>query len=152
LSWRDVLKDSKQVSHTVGSLNWDDEEVPEEDDNDCLKELKRLFYKAKNHPNASNVSVTAEYQKQTTGRKHVYPKSHTCEILEELKELKYSEADPTSSYSSHIKIIGEGKDRVAVYRTFSPRGFFFTVDEQYTGGSSLVIVLTEGYGEENDFR
>ena len=40
MSWRDVLKDFKQVSRSVGGLNWDDEEIPEEDDNDCLKELK----------------------------------------------------------------------------------------------------------------
>ena len=140
--WFNILKDSKQVSRTVGSLNWDDEEIPEEDDNDCLKELKQLYEKAKNHPNASNVHWKGDF-----------PKSVVCEILKELKELKYIKTDPISSYSSYIKLIEEiPEERVAVYGTFSPRGFFFTADEQYTDGSSMVIVLTKGYGEENDFR
>ena len=55
--WWNIIKDVKTVSQTQGSFDFEEEEIPEEDDS-CLKELKRLFYKAKNHPNATNVRMT----------------------------------------------------------------------------------------------
>lgn len=151
MSWRDVLKDSKQVSRNVGGLDWENESIPEEDDS-CLPELQRLFNKAKNHPNASNVRVSIPTPH--SGKKYKpFPKHITCAILKELKELKYSKDDPTS-YNSMVKIIGEREEKVAIYATFSPRGFFFTThgvaDRQ--AQASIEIVLTGGYGEENDFR
>tara|TARA_R110002020_G_scaffold232684_5_gene444188 strand:- start:719 stop:1150 length:432 start_codon:yes stop_codon:yes gene_type:complete len=143
LSWQYILKDSKQVSRNVGGLNWDDEEIPEEEDDDCSRELKQLYEKAKNHPNASNVEWIGGD----------FPKSVVCGILKELKEVKYGKDEIFRSYLSQVKTIGEGEDKVAVYATFSPRGFFFTAN-QITDKKQveLDIVLAGGYGEENDFR
>ena len=65
------------------------------------------------------------------------------------------------SYASQVKTIldteynkiGEGEDKVAVYATFSPRGFFFTAYEITDKKPvEMDIVLVGGYGEENDFR
>ena len=40
--WFDILKDSKQVSRTMGSIDWENEEIPEETDDDCLSWIKEL--------------------------------------------------------------------------------------------------------------
>ena len=42
IMWRDILKDSKQVSRTMGSIDWENEEIPEQDDDDCLKWVREL--------------------------------------------------------------------------------------------------------------
>ena len=47
IMWFDILKDSKQVSRTVGSLNWDEEEIPEKEDEDCIKKLLNIYDRAK---------------------------------------------------------------------------------------------------------
>lgn len=152
--WFNILKDSKQVSRTMGSIDWENEEIPEkEQDDSCLPELIRLVDKAKNHPNATNVRVFTRRQ-QDMKRPIPFPKHITCAILKELKELKYSKDDPTS-YNSMVKIIGEREEEeVAIYATFSPRGFFFTANgvSDIQSQIGLEIVLTGGYGEENDFR
>ena len=116
MSWQYILKDSKQVSRNVGSLDWENEAIPEKEDNDCSRELKQLYEKAYHHPNATNV-------KWKGGD---FPKSVVCEILKELKELKYGKDEELRSYTSQVKIIGEGEEKVSVYGAFSPRGFFFT--------------------------
>jgi len=48
LSWRDILKDAKTTSRTSGSFDFEEEEIPEQDEKDCKKELKKIFERAKN--------------------------------------------------------------------------------------------------------
>lgn len=45
--WWNILKETKQTSRQVGSLNWDDEEIPEEDDGPCVKKLLEYQKKLK---------------------------------------------------------------------------------------------------------
>lgn len=33
--WFNILKDSKQVSRTMGSIDWENETIPETEDDDC---------------------------------------------------------------------------------------------------------------------
>ena len=42
IMWFNILKDSKQVSRTMGSIDWENEEIPEQDDDDCLKWVREL--------------------------------------------------------------------------------------------------------------
>lgn len=152
--WWNIIKNVKTVSQTQGSFDFEEEEIPEEEDDSCSKELKRLFDKAKNHPNATNVRLWRRF-KQDIKKPKRFPQYITCAILKELKELKYSEDDPASSYDSMVKIIGEKEeDKVAIYATFSPRGFFFTVEgvSEIQSQRGLEIVVAEGYGKENEFR
>jgi hypothetical protein len=41
--WFDILKDSKQISRTVGSIDWENEAIPEEEEDNCKKWLKGLY-------------------------------------------------------------------------------------------------------------
>ena len=43
MSWRDVLKDSKQISRNVGGLDWENETIPETEDDDCKKWLQEYY-------------------------------------------------------------------------------------------------------------
>jgi len=50
LSWRSILKESKTTSREIVNLNWDEEQLPDKDKDTCIKELRRMVEKAKNHP------------------------------------------------------------------------------------------------------
>lgn len=50
MSWRSILKESKTTSREIVNLNWDEEQLPEKDKDTCIKELRRVVEKAKNHP------------------------------------------------------------------------------------------------------
>tara|TARA_R110002012_G_scaffold25924_1_gene85150 strand:+ start:1892 stop:2599 length:708 start_codon:yes stop_codon:yes gene_type:complete len=41
--WFDILKDSKQVSRTMGSIDWENETIPETEDDDCKKWLQEYY-------------------------------------------------------------------------------------------------------------
>ena len=43
--WFDILKETKQTSRQLSSLNWDEEEIPVKDENNCLKQLKEYYDK-----------------------------------------------------------------------------------------------------------
>ena len=45
--WFDILKETKQTSRQLSSLNWDEEEIPEKEENNCLKQLKEYYDKVK---------------------------------------------------------------------------------------------------------
>jgi protein-tyrosine-phosphatase len=40
IMWFDILKDSKQVSRTMGSIDWENEEIPDTQEEDCLQWVK----------------------------------------------------------------------------------------------------------------
>ena len=46
--WFDVLKNTKTISQTSGSFDFDEEEIPEETDNNCLMDLRKIIERAKN--------------------------------------------------------------------------------------------------------
>ena len=50
MSWRSILKESKTTSREIVNLNWDEEQLPDKDKDTCIKELRRVVEKAKNHP------------------------------------------------------------------------------------------------------
>lgn len=41
--WFNILKDSKQVSRTMGSIDWENETIPETEDDDCKKWLQEYY-------------------------------------------------------------------------------------------------------------
>ena len=79
--WFDILKNTKTISQTSGSFDFDEEEIPEQDDKDCLKELKEYYDKAKNHPKSS---------KDSYFRFSPIPEEVACEIVKRIKSIKKS--------------------------------------------------------------
>tara|TARA_R100000406_G_scaffold14674_1_gene9232 strand:+ start:4189 stop:4656 length:468 start_codon:yes stop_codon:yes gene_type:complete len=50
--WWNIIKNVKTVSQTQGSFDFEEEEIPEEEETNCLKKLKEYYNRAKNHPYA----------------------------------------------------------------------------------------------------
>ena len=72
--WWDILKDSKQVSRTVGGIDWEKETIPEKDEPKCKEKLLAIQeslkdwrppnskYKGGSHRRGSNLSTNYLYQ------------------------------------------------------------------------------------------
>lgn len=90
MSWRDILKDAKTISQTSGSFDFEEEEIPEQDDKNCLKELKEYYDKAKNHPKS-----IINYTKKTPKTSNYFkfspiPEEVACAVVERIKSIKKS--------------------------------------------------------------
>jgi len=53
--WFDILKDSKQVSRTMGSIDWENETIPETEDVDCKKWLQEYYDTLNNYRDLGGV-------------------------------------------------------------------------------------------------
>lgn len=84
MSWRDILKDAKTISQTSGSFDFEEEEIPEEDEKNCLKELKEYYDKAKNHPKSVK-------RFKHNSRYFIFspiPEEVACAVVERIKSIK----------------------------------------------------------------
>jgi len=96
IMWKDILKDSKQTSRQVGSLNWDEEEIPEQDENDCLEELENILERALNFnrsgliPNVFEVKVGFKMDDDAEMDIKGIPNQVACFILDKIKQLDFS--------------------------------------------------------------
>lgn len=53
--WFNILKDSKQVSRTMGSIDWENETIPETEDDDCKKWLQEYYDTLNNYRDLGGV-------------------------------------------------------------------------------------------------
>tara|TARA_R110000765_G_scaffold250668_1_gene352173 strand:+ start:1197 stop:1670 length:474 start_codon:yes stop_codon:yes gene_type:complete len=83
MSWRDVLKDFKQVSRSVGGLDWDKETIPDNEDEGCIKKLKEYYNKAKNHTH----SITDSHWEGDISEEAA------CEAVKRIESIKYNQED-----------------------------------------------------------
>ena len=72
--WWNIIKDSKQVSRTVGGIDWEKETIPEKDEPKCKEKLLAIQealkdwkppnskYKGGSHTRGSNISTNYLYQ------------------------------------------------------------------------------------------
>lgn len=67
--WFDILKDSKQVSRTMGSIDWEEEAIPEEEDDDCKRWLQGLY------------DVMNKHQALDKGHPHAYEKGPSSNVI-----------------------------------------------------------------------
>ena len=44
--WWNIIKESRQTSRTMGSIDWENEEVPDEEETKCKKKLKEIYERA----------------------------------------------------------------------------------------------------------
>ena len=97
MSWRDILKDAKTISQTSGSFDFEEEEIPEQDEKDCKEELKKIFERAKNAKNKyKNVEVRIATDDifNPFGR---IPEELICEMLDAFKGLRKDDVDQFES-------------------------------------------------------
>jgi len=55
IMWFNILKDSKQVSRTMGSIDWENETIPETEDVDCKKWLQEYYDTLNNYRDLGGV-------------------------------------------------------------------------------------------------
>ena len=88
MSWRSVLKESKTTSREIVNLNWDEEQLPEKDKDTCIKELRRVVEKAKNHPAIKETET--RFPNPSMGE---MPEEVACKALDIIKRLGKNESD-----------------------------------------------------------
>jgi len=95
IMWFNILKDSKQINRTVSSLNWDEEEIPEQDENDCLEELEKILERAlnfnrsgliKRHEVKVGFKIDDDAEMDIKG----IPNEVACFLLDKIKQLDFS--------------------------------------------------------------
>jgi hypothetical protein len=93
MSWRDVLKDSKQVSRNVGGLDWETEAIPEKEENNCLKQLKEYYDKAKNHPYSIDIKRRGDGRKMNSNyfKFSSVPEEVACVVVDRIKSITKEE-------------------------------------------------------------
>ena len=87
MSWRSILKESKTTSKEIVNLNWDEEQLPEKDKDTCIKELRRVVEKAKNHP----VVKETETRFPNPSMREM-PEEVACRALDIIKRLAKDES------------------------------------------------------------
>tara|TARA_R110002020_G_scaffold232684_5_gene444187 strand:- start:133 stop:744 length:612 start_codon:yes stop_codon:yes gene_type:complete len=94
IMWFDILKDSKQINRTVSSLNWDEEEIPEQDKDDCLEELEKILKRALDGPpyHSKRYEVKVGYKINDDAKMDIkgIPNEVACFFLDKIKQLDFS--------------------------------------------------------------
>lgn len=92
IMWFDILKESKQTSRQIGSLNWDDEEIPEEDKDDCLRELEGIIKRAEVIQPSKRFEVKFGFPIDSDGSRTLKEISSgvACFLLDKIKQLDFS--------------------------------------------------------------
>ena len=81
------LEESKTTSKEIVNLNWDEEQLPEKDKDTCIKELRRVVEKAKNHP----VVKETETRFPNPSMREM-PEEVACRALDIIKRLAKDES------------------------------------------------------------
>ena len=81
--WFDILKNAKTVAQTQGSFDFEEEEIPEKDDEDCIKKLLNIYDIANTH---SGGTYTKFWLK---GRANIdkFPEELICKVLDLFKRI-----------------------------------------------------------------
>tara|TARA_A100001201_G_scaffold58368_1_gene56106 strand:+ start:422 stop:1054 length:633 start_codon:yes stop_codon:yes gene_type:complete len=80
--WFDILKNTKTVSQTSGSFDFEEEEIPEKTDDDCLRwvrEFNALIKKFKNIVDEYDFEIIHQEPSQEHNQ-------IVCQVLDEIKE------------------------------------------------------------------
>ena len=80
--WWNIIKDVKTVSQTQGSFDFEEEEIPEEEETNCLKKLKEYYNRAKNHPHAI---ATLSFRWNIKN----IPEDAACAIIKHIESVEY---------------------------------------------------------------
>ena len=71
----------------MGSIDWENEAIPEKEENNCLKQLKEYYDKAKNHP--KSIERFGKHNARYF-RFSPIPEEVACVVVERIKSIKKS--------------------------------------------------------------
>jgi hypothetical protein len=94
--WFDILKDSKQVSRTMGSIDWEKETIPDTEDDNCKRDLLKILERAKlvvkNKSTVEElgfeVSIIGWLGVDMAEKIKEIPEEVICELLKQFKNLE----------------------------------------------------------------
>ena len=84
--WFDILKDSKQVSRTMGSIDWENEEIPDTQEEDCLKWVKDFNGLIQQFDNIM-VGLEDNFSKWAWSMQEPKNNEIVCKVFSEIKKL-----------------------------------------------------------------
>lgn len=87
IMWFDILKDSKQVSRTMGSIDWENEEIPDTQEEDCLKWVKDFNGLIQQFKKIVSSSEEAEWYITSLSPSQEHNEI-VCKVFSEIKELE----------------------------------------------------------------
>lgn len=124
IMWFDILKESKQTSRQVGSLNWDEEEIPEKEDENCIKKLLNMYNRAK-PGEGTGINSGTKFSLVNRGIEK-FPEKLICKALDLFKKMapkdykNINEGDFLSRGlgSSSFKKISEQEYVIYVYKLY----------------------------------
>lgn len=111
MAWFDILKNQALVSQLGSTMDWENEEVPdeEEEDNDCIKKLMEIYERATNYTqrlptkNKKTVVRTFMIKKETNNK---LSETKVCEVLDTFKNANdefYRRFNDSGFYYSIVK-------------------------------------------------
>ena len=132
LAWFDIIKNQALVSQLGSTMNWEEEEIPDEDDNDCIKKLMEIYERAKiytqRRPTQNKKTIVRTYmiEKETN---HKPSEKNVCEVLDVLKNAN-------NNY----------------YRKFHNFGFYYrirknSIDSEYENPNRNTIIYIDYKGK-----
>jgi len=92
--WFDLLKESKQTSRQVGSVDWEKETIPDTEDDNCkrdlLKILERAKLRVKNRATVEELGFRIGWLGAGDMAEKIkeIPEEVICELLKQFKNLK----------------------------------------------------------------
>jgi hypothetical protein len=87
--WFNILKESKQTSRTMGSVDWEKEEIPDEEEDDCKRWLQGLY------------DVMNKHQATDTGHPYAYKKGPSPNVIK-LDKIPEGVACAVKDYYTNI--------------------------------------------------
>jgi hypothetical protein len=158
--WFDILKDSKQVSRTMGSIDWENEEIPEETNEDCLqwvKDFNGLIEEFKKIINSHPIPQAEWYiTSLSPSQEH---NETVCKVFSEIKEL---ESKGWDFNEDNWHKLGEERDWNSTLDTSKGVSFVFmyydgdgyqAILEIIKDGETIIDSVINSHGSEpfNDF-
>jgi len=116
MSWRDVLKDSKQTSRQVGSLNWDEEEIPEKEDEDCIKKLLNMYDIANQHSGGANSGTKFSIMNRSIIKE--FPEELICKALDLFKKMYNDYKNINEGDLSRVEKVSDQNYVIYVYKLY----------------------------------
>ena len=93
IMWFNILKESKQVSRTMGSIDWENESVPDKEEDNCRRNLLKILERAKRYKDKPTMKdLEFELGWLAAGnmveRIKEIPEEVICELLKQFKNLE----------------------------------------------------------------
>tara|TARA_R100000406_G_scaffold14674_1_gene9229 strand:+ start:2063 stop:2704 length:642 start_codon:yes stop_codon:yes gene_type:complete len=133
--WFDILKNTKTISQTSGSFDFEEEEIPEETDDDCLRWVREFNVLIKKFEKISDADF--DYDIITYKEPSQEHNQIVCQVFNEIKEMG-REGKSLFSEQDWFRL-GEGYTGVNQYN--STEGIVYTIQHYDGDGYQALLYI-----------